>query len=114
MDVWVYGVWEHECFCVVQIKPMLAIWRVERETKEKQAEIDKLKTKVEKLEGERDALQESENLLSEKVEEHTHHAHVAYMDVSQYMSVPVYECIGMGCQFLSSHAHCSPTVLLIF
>ena len=46
---------------------MLAIWRVERETKEKQGEIDKLKAKVEKLEGERDALQESENLLSEKV-----------------------------------------------
>ena len=51
----------------LQIKPMLAIWRVERETKEKQAEIDKLKTKFVNLESERDALQESENLLSEKV-----------------------------------------------
>lgn len=40
---------------------------MERETKEKQAEIDKLMTKVAKLEGERDSLQESENLLSEKV-----------------------------------------------
>ena len=55
------------CVCVLQIKPLLAIWRVERETKEKQAEIDKLMTKVGKLEGERDTLQESENLLSEKV-----------------------------------------------
>ena len=64
------AVWSMECdsaLCVVQIKPMLAIWRVERETKEKQGEIDKLKAKVEKLEGERDALQESENRLSEKV-----------------------------------------------
>ena len=54
------------CVCV-QIKPLLAIWRVERETKEKQAEIDKLMTKVANLESERDALQESENRLSEKV-----------------------------------------------
>lgn len=46
---------------------MLAIWKVERETKEKQAEIDKLMTKVAKLESERDTFQESENLLSEKV-----------------------------------------------
>ena len=68
LDVWLYGVWEREsAACVVQIKPMLAIWRVERETKEKQGEIDKLKAKVEKLESERDSLQESENLLSEKV-----------------------------------------------
>lgn len=52
---------------VVQIKPMLAIWRVERETKEKQAEIDKLMTKVSKLESERDVLLESESVLSEKV-----------------------------------------------
>ena len=40
---------------------------MERQTKEKQAEIDKLLTKVAKLEDERDTLQESENLLSEKV-----------------------------------------------
>ena len=52
---------------VVQIKPLLAIWRVERETKEKQSEIDKLMAKVAKLESERDSLQESENILSEKV-----------------------------------------------
>ena len=52
---------------VIQIKPLLAIWRVERETKEKQSEIDKLMAKVAKLESERDSLQESENILSEKV-----------------------------------------------
>ena len=74
MDVWQYGVWEHvSAVCVVQIKPMLAIWRVERETKEKQSEIDKLMAKVEKLETERDALQESENLLSDKVRLHGIH-----------------------------------------
>ena len=74
MDVWQYGVWEHvSAACVVQIKPMLAIWRVERETKEKQSEIDKLMAKVEKLESERDALQESENLLSDKVRLHGTH-----------------------------------------
>jgi myosin-18 len=54
-----------------KIKPLLAIWRVERQTKEKQAEIDKLLTKVAKLEDERDTLQESENLLSEKVKQLT-------------------------------------------
>lgn len=66
--VCVYVVWEYErVLSVVQIKPMLAVWRVERETKEKQGEIDKLMAKVAKLESERDSLQESENILSEKV-----------------------------------------------
>ena len=46
---------------------MLAVWRVEREMKDKQSEIDKLKTKVTKLEEERDSLVESENALSDKV-----------------------------------------------
>lgn len=46
---------------------MLAIWRVEREMKEKQTEINKLTSKVEQFEIERDALQDSENILIEKV-----------------------------------------------
>ena len=46
---------------------MLAVWRVELQTQEKQAEIDKLKAKVVSLENERDAVQESECLLDEKV-----------------------------------------------
>ena len=58
-------VWKHNV--CIQIKPMLAIWRVEREMKEKQTEINKLTSKVEQFEIERDALQDSENILIEKV-----------------------------------------------